>query len=83
MGWIRLVGWEGRGAELSRFCFVLQLCPVVDIVVNLVNIQLLGTLNGVFLVEDGCCFSVFPALLQWEVPFPTVVLKCIREDAHP
>ncbi|KAJ7417461.1 BPI fold-containing family B member 4-like protein [Pitangus sulphuratus] len=35
------------GAERSLSCFVLQLCPVVDIVMNLVNIQLLGTLNAV------------------------------------
>lgn len=59
------------GAEPLHFCFVLQLCPVVDIVVNLVNIQLLGTLNGAFLVEDGCCFPMFSALLQWDMPFPT------------
>lgn len=30
---------------------MLQLCPVVDIVMNLVNIHLLSTLNGGLLVE--------------------------------
>lgn len=40
-----------RGVEQSHFCFVLQLCPVVDIVMNLVNIHLLSTLNGGLLVE--------------------------------
>uniref|UniRef100_A0A8C3DNZ0 Uncharacterized protein n=1 Tax=Corvus moneduloides TaxID=1196302 RepID=A0A8C3DNZ0_CORMO len=36
-----------RGIGQSHFCFVLQLCPVVDIVMNLVNIHLLSTLNAV------------------------------------
>lgn len=45
--WVMVV----RGIEQSRFCFVLQLCPVVDIVMNLVNIHLLSTLNGGLLVE--------------------------------
>lgn len=49
-----------RGVERSHFCFVLQLCPVVDIVVNLVNIQLLGTLNGAFLMEDEVLLSRVP-----------------------
>lgn len=40
-----------RGVEQLHLCFVLQLCPVVDIVINLVNIQLMGTLNGTFPLE--------------------------------
>ncbi|XP_035751727.1 BPI fold-containing family B member 4 [Egretta garzetta] len=36
------------------------LCPVVDIVVNLVNIQLLGTLNGAFPGRRGGCFPALP-----------------------
>lgn len=51
-----------RGVEWLHFCFVLQLCPVVDIVVNLVNIQLLGTLNGAFLVEDEVLLPRSPAV---------------------
>uniref|UniRef100_A0A8C0FNC6 Lipid-binding serum glycoprotein N-terminal domain-containing protein n=1 Tax=Bubo bubo TaxID=30461 RepID=A0A8C0FNC6_BUBBB len=53
--------WRG-GAEPSRFCCVLQLCPVVDIVVNLVNIQLLGTLNGAFLGGDEGIWASLAAL---------------------
>lgn len=41
------------GAERPRFCFVLQLCPVIDLVTRLVGIQLLGTVSGAFLVEQG------------------------------
>uniref|UniRef100_A0A8B9ZT32 Lipid-binding serum glycoprotein N-terminal domain-containing protein n=1 Tax=Anas zonorhyncha TaxID=75864 RepID=A0A8B9ZT32_9AVES len=44
-----LSGW--LSPELSHSCFLLQLCPVIDIIVNLVNIQFLGTLNGMFPVE--------------------------------
>lgn len=60
-----------RGVE--HFCFVLQLCPVVDIVMNLVNIHLLSTLNGALLVEGEALLpcvshsgnkSHFP----WQVP---------------
>lgn len=40
------------GAERLRFCFVLQLCPVIDLVTRLVGIQLLGTVSGAFLVEQ-------------------------------
>uniref|UniRef100_A0A8C5TQ68 Lipid-binding serum glycoprotein N-terminal domain-containing protein n=1 Tax=Malurus cyaneus samueli TaxID=2593467 RepID=A0A8C5TQ68_9PASS len=49
-----------RGFEQCRFCFVLQLCPVVDIVMNLVNIHLLSTLNGGFLVEGEVLLPCFP-----------------------
>lgn len=39
--------------------FVLQLCPVVDIVVNLVNIHLMSTLNGGCLLEGEVLWPHF------------------------
>uniref|UniRef100_A0A8D0KVR7 Lipid-binding serum glycoprotein N-terminal domain-containing protein n=1 Tax=Strix occidentalis caurina TaxID=311401 RepID=A0A8D0KVR7_STROC len=55
-------GGRRGGAEPLCFCCVLQLCPVVDIVVNLVNIQLLGTLNGAFLGGDEGIWASLAAL---------------------
>lgn len=54
--WVMVV----RGVEHLHFCFVLQLCPVVDIVMNLVNIHLLSTLNGVLLVEGEALLPCAP-----------------------
>lgn len=58
-----------RGAEQTHSCFVLQLCPVVDIVMNLVNIHLLSTLNGGLLVEAEALLPCVPHSGRQD-PFP-------------
>ncbi|NXE84724.1 BPIB4 protein, partial [Cochlearius cochlearius] len=50
------------------------LCPVVDIVVNLVNIQLLGTLNGASPGEDEAPLPRVPR--SPERPFPRPLPEC-------
>uniref|UniRef100_A0A8B9Z3J3 Lipid-binding serum glycoprotein N-terminal domain-containing protein n=1 Tax=Buteo japonicus TaxID=224669 RepID=A0A8B9Z3J3_9AVES len=75
---------HAMGVERSHFCFVLQLCPVVDIVVNLVNIQLLGTLNGDLGMPRGFEGSVqHPCHLSLQGAVKQVGGSIIPHDSSP